>query len=740
MSGNLSKVSKAYFFNLYVFMSFMVKMKILHVLLCQKPVSSTFMSFMLFMVKMRFLRIFPLLALLLAGCKKPDYQNVLLITVDGLRADAAGCTGGAAVTPALDRLAREGVYFDRLATPVPLTLPAHASLLTGINPPEHGLRINGFGRLPPAIGTITESFAAANFATAAFLTSPRLAALHGLDRAFGTYDAPTPQAAHALLLHAPLALTPDPAGASPAAPLPPPFPDSSDAAAAGRFRAWLGTLKPEASWFAWVQLSAPALPRCDAAGKPLTAADTNGYLQAVTAVDATIGTVLDALAASPGAARTVVFVTASSGESLGENDEFGHGLLLRAPTRHVPGWLRLPDGQRAGTRVSFSASLVQIAPTLLDLAAVKPQATQQANWSYLRWLDEAKPIPIPATPGSFYTPCRSDSLAPLLHGYVQGADAAVYCETEYAYALLRWQPLAALQVGNWIYIANEPPELYDLNDDPHERANLASALHDSVVRLDIRLDRLKEAMANRPPIDTSESNVVWQTMASLGASGQSPNATRTRTRRSRIGLSLQERKVDYPALDAALAAEVFRLYPLIITTNRSPATRERLDTCIARSPKTARFYVWRAELNSGDTNALELVIADLSHAAELEPEDAEISALLGKAYFENGDSRAALVQLRQTRKRDPQNAVVAELLPHVLLVAANDASKADELAEALRLVEELIMLQPSLDNRMWRVRLLIARQRNTQARQELRNILYANPDYFPARDLIDRLR
>jgi tetratricopeptide (TPR) repeat protein len=134
------------------------------------------------------------------------------------------------------------------------------------------------------------------------------------------------------------------------------------------------------------------------------------------------------------------------------------------------------------------------------------------------------------------------------------------------------------------------------------------------------------------------------------------------------------------------------------------------------------------------------VVADLAHAAEVQPEDTGIAALLGKAHYEAGNYRAALLQLRQTRKRDPGTAIAAELLPQLLFIAANEASRAEDAGEALRLVEELIMFQPTLENRMWRVRLLIARQRNTQARQELRNILYANPDYFPARDLLDRLR
>ncbi len=681
----------------------------------------------------------PLLALCLAGCKKPEYQNVLLITVDGLRADAPGCYGGAAATPNLDRLAQEGVRFEKLLTPVPLTLPAHASLLTGMNPPEHGLRIDAFGRLPPSIATLAESFAAVGFQTAAFLTSPRLAPIHGLDRGFGVYHAPVPEAAHAILFHAPLSLTPG-ASAGPGAALPPPFPDHTDAASGTRFRSWFAALAPETPWFAWVQFSGTTLPRTDASGAPLSATDTNGYLRAVTAVDAEIGAVLAALDAAPGAAKTLVLVTASSGESLGDNGEFGHGLLLRAATRRVPGLLRLPDRRSAGSRIAVSVGLVQVAPTLLDLAGVPPVQTQAANWSFLRWLDSPRPVPVPSTPEKTFLPSRADSLAPLLLGYTAGTDAAVYCETEFPFSFLRWRPLTAFQSGNWVYIANDPPELYDVDADPYEQTNLAVSLSDSVERMDIRLERIQAAMSVRPPVDTTLSNTVWQTLAQWGHTGRTGNQTKNVYARPRIGLSLQEREEVRPPPDAALAAAVARLHPLLSDTNRSERLLQLVESCIARSPQTARFYLWRAALNAADTNALQSVIADLTRASACDPDDAETAAQLGRAHADAGDWREALKRLRDARRIDPRNATASELLPKVLVTAANAAAQAEELSEALQMVEELITFQPTLDNRMWRVRLLVSRQRNTQAKQELRNILYANPDYFAARDMLEKMR
>ncbi|GEM_PF-6091623 len=680
-----------------------------------------------------------LLALCLAGCKKPEYKNVLLITVDGLRADMPGCYGGPAGTPALDRLAREGFCFDNLSTPAPLTLPAHASLLTGMNPPEHGLRIDAFGGLPPTIATIAESFAAVDFQTAAFLTSPRLAPIHGLDRGFAVYDAPVPGAEHAILFQAPLALTPGPSS-EPVAPMPPSFPEHTDEAALTRFRAWFAALKPDTPWFAWLQFSGTTLPRLDGAGRPFPAGDTNAYLRAVTAVDAAIGAVLDALDAAPGASNTVVLVTASSGEALGENDEYGHGLLLRAPTRRVPGFLRLPDHRGAGKRIPFSASLIQVPPTLLDLSGVPPAQAQAANWAFRGRNSAPVPIPLPDQPGRHFHPSRSDSLAPYMLGLAPGSDTAVYSETEFPFALYRWHPLASYQAGQWVYIDNDPPELYDLADDPLEQNNLAETIPDSVLRMSIRFERLRDAMAIRTPVDTTASNALWQTLSDWGQTAQHSRKSRAERMRPRIGLAMQDRKTSRPAVDPVLAATAARLQPLLADSNQTARVLGHVDACIARSPQTALFHLWRAALNAADTNAISAVIADLSSATACDPDDDGPFAQLGRVYLDAGDALHALANLRTAHKINPANAVALELLPQVLTLAGNEAAKTEDLAEALRLVEELISFQPSLDNRMWRVRLLVARERNTQAKQELRNILYANPDYNPAKDLLEKIR
>ena len=114
--------------------------------------------------------------------------DLLLVTIDTLRADLPGCYGGAAKTPRLDALAAAGLRFTQALTPVPLTLPAHASLLTGLDPNQHGLRDNGQGALAPSIPTLAEALRGAGYATVAVVGSRVLDRRFGLDRGFDLYD------------------------------------------------------------------------------------------------------------------------------------------------------------------------------------------------------------------------------------------------------------------------------------------------------------------------------------------------------------------------------------------------------------------------------------------------------------------------------------------------------------------------------------------------------------------------
>ena len=135
------------------------------------------------------------LLILLAACSDGRQRapaSAVLITLDTTRYDSLGANGGrAGITPHLDRLAAEGVSYDRAYTVAPLTLPAHASMLTGLYPPRHGLRNNGHGPLSPAATTLAEAARAGGLQTAAFLGSLVLGKNFGIEQGFERYEVPT---------------------------------------------------------------------------------------------------------------------------------------------------------------------------------------------------------------------------------------------------------------------------------------------------------------------------------------------------------------------------------------------------------------------------------------------------------------------------------------------------------------------------------------------------------------------
>ena len=140
--------------------------------------------------RVHLLRTAVLLALAVScGCGRGGRRNVLVITIDTLRADRVGCYGFAlAHTPAIDGLARAGVRCTNATTAAPITLPAHCSIMTGLYPPAHGVRDNGNYALSPDAVTLAERLSAAGYRTAAFVSAEVLARRYGLDQGFELYD------------------------------------------------------------------------------------------------------------------------------------------------------------------------------------------------------------------------------------------------------------------------------------------------------------------------------------------------------------------------------------------------------------------------------------------------------------------------------------------------------------------------------------------------------------------------
>ena len=276
------------------------------------------------------------------GCRQPAsepapvskaHPNVLLVTIDTLRADHLGSYGAAnAMTPTLDALAKRGVQFETALSHVPLTGPSHSSILTGRTPPGHGFRNNGGYVLAPTLRTAAEDFKQGGYRTAAFVSAFPLDRRFGFDRGFDVYEDHLPRGN-------------DPRRT--------PYVERHADATTDAALRWLGAPSPGAAsnpWFMWVHYydpHAPYEPPPDFAERFRNAP----YDGEIAFVDRELSRVLKAIEQRGELDRTVVLVTADHGESLGEHGEGAHGLFLYDATIRVP-WIMAGPGDRSRTRVA----------------------------------------------------------------------------------------------------------------------------------------------------------------------------------------------------------------------------------------------------------------------------------------------------------------------------------------------------------------------------------------------------
>jgi arylsulfatase A-like enzyme len=288
----------------------------------------------------------------LAACSRaPAPERVVLVTIDTLRADRVGAYGDAlAVTPTLDALAAAGARFDAAISPVPITLPAHATLMTALEPPRHGVRANGVFALPAEIPTLAERMQAAGYATGAFVGAVVLDRHYGLDRGFDTYD-------DAMSLRR--------AGGRSGG-----YAERRAEAVVDAALAWIATAPPR--FFAWVHVYDPHA-NYDPPPQWANRVAGDAYRSEIAYTDAQLRRLFDGVAARYRDGRTLIAVTADHGESLGEHGEPAHSFTVYDATQRVP-LIAAGPGIAPGTIVSNVVRLADIAPTLLSLARAEPLA------------------------------------------------------------------------------------------------------------------------------------------------------------------------------------------------------------------------------------------------------------------------------------------------------------------------------------------------------------------------------
>lgn len=420
-----------------------------------------------------------LVALWAVGCGR-DRPNVLLLSLDTTRADHLGAYGYAqAKTPAIDALAAQGFRFERHLTPVPITLPAHTSLFTGLFPPTHTVHDNGTFYVPPSSLTLAEVLAAEGYDTAAFVGSFPLERRFGLDQGFAHYDDRfyASESDRQRRENPGLFFDERPAGAV------------VDAALAHLGRPGQSAGQP---FFAWLHFFDPHQPQAPPSPFDLEFRE-RPYDGEIAYVDSQLARLFAELKKRGQWDNTLVILTADHGEGLGEHGELTHAILLHQATLHIPLILAGP-GVPVGTTRNWTIA-TEVFDTVLDLVGA-----------------EAETGPI----------ARGPSLHPMLENggapRPQGDPFTAYFETIAPRTSQGWSQLTAAMRQDLRYVHSPRPELYDLDADPHETTNLIAAQPEAAARLLVELRRFLKATETRTVGDAAGA-IDPETVARLAALG-----------------------------------------------------------------------------------------------------------------------------------------------------------------------------------------------------------------------------
>jgi arylsulfatase A-like enzyme/Tfp pilus assembly protein PilF len=373
---------------------------------------------------------------------RPEHPNLLLITIDTLRADRVGAYGArTGATPSLDALASAGVRFDRAHTAVPLTGPSHATIMTGQYPPVHGVRGNvvfSLGSRYPTLATILKQ---QGYQTAAFVGAYPVAAAFGFGQGFDLFDEEFHESSA------------DEQGA-----------ERPAGEVAGTAIRWLqsGDRDRGAPFFVWTHFYDPHAPYAPPA--PYTQSFAGRpYDGEIAYADAQIGRVLDALRQSGRDKNTVVIVLADHGEGLGDHRELTHAVLIYESTMRIP-FIISGAGIPAGRVVSTRVGAIDVVPTAMRLLGLEGDRQLLGR-----------------------------DLTPLIEGRSL-EERPLYLESLFGRLNCRWATLRGWVNGDWKLITGAIPELYNIADDPAEQHDLAAAEPERVKRMTAELRRAMERL------------------------------------------------------------------------------------------------------------------------------------------------------------------------------------------------------------------------------------------------------
>jgi arylsulfatase A-like enzyme/cytochrome c-type biogenesis protein CcmH/NrfG len=535
-------------------------------------------------------------------------RNVVLITIDTLRADHVGAYGYRhARTPTLDALAARGTRFDRAYAAAPITLVSHASILTGLYPPGHGARHNGM-RVNLETPTLAETLAHQGFSTAAFVAAFPLDRRFGLIKGFQTYGDRMPRG-------------PDGRPAN----------ERPGSTVVDQALAWLGEHRQE-RFFLWVHLFEPHAPY----GNPDDPAEARRspiqrYDDEIAEADRQTGRVIAAL--GPLRDGTLVVAAADHGEAFGEHGEISHSLFTYDTTLRVP--LIIAGPGIPASIVDDPVSLVDVAPTILTQVGAGGMSGAGTDLSPV-----LKGAPVPAR--TLY----AESFAPLFD--------------------FGWSPLRTVRANGWKYIEAPKPELYDVRRDPAENTNRVTEERSVASQLAQKVSGYGSLDVNVVAADP-ESRSRLQALGYTGggraapAGGSRPDPKDRRALAARIaevtsgelrGDALERELREILKEDPENPQANVRLGYVLVGRGACAEAAPLFQTAIDAHLPSVDAHLGLAQCQAAQHQP-KAAIETLGTAEAIEPDNPVVSANLGLVMSDSGNPTGAIPHLERALTLDP---------------------------------------------------------------------------------------
>lgn len=519
--------------------------------------------------------------------------NVVVITIDTLRADHLGCYGYKQIrTPNIDSLAAGSARFERAYTAVPVTLPSHTVMFTGTFPMLSGMHDFAANKLNPAQATLASVLKEHGYATAAVIGSAVLDSRFGLNRGFDFYydhfDFNRLQESNLEEMERPGNVVAD---------------VTLD---------WLSKNYSK-KFFLWMHLYDPHYPYRPPEPYASEYKDSP-YDGEIAFADAQVGRLIRFLKAKGLFTNTLIVLSGDHGESLGEHGEKTHGFFIYNATLHVPFIVHLPG------------AAPEVVPDLVSLADLMPTVLEALKFS------------IPAQ-------VQGRSLLPLMKKKESEDARSLYAETFLPRLHFNWSELRGVETENYHFIDAPKPELYDLSKDPGETRNLYSEKKAVAEEMESRLAALirqysaGQELAEKTGLDPA----LMERLKSLGYAGFSGGGNPTITDRNLP--DPKDRIQVYELISDAIAESQHGDYP---------DSTEKLKIALKTDPDSVSVR-YLLGLNYYRMRQFSDAVEQLERVLQLSPEYALAAFQLGLAYARAGDFEHAIQTLKRALELDPSN-------------------------------------------------------------------------------------